>query len=66
LEDEFKLAQEAQLDCIEFILDFNDVRNNPLLKENGIQEIKSISDTTGVLVKTICADYFMEAPSSSR
>ncbi len=64
--DEFKLAQEAQLDCIEFILDFNDVRNNPLLKENGIQEIKSISDTTGVLVKTICADYFMEAPLHSK
>jgi sugar phosphate isomerase/epimerase len=59
------VASEIKLDCIEFILDFNDAENNPLLKEGGLDEIKSISDKTDVLVRTICADYFMEAPLHS-
>ena len=64
-QDEFKIAQKFGLDLIEFILDFNDANENPLLKEGGIQEIKSITKKTGVLVETICADYFMEAPLHS-
>ena len=64
-QDEFVMAQEAGFDCIEFIFDFNDVRDNPLLKDGGINEIKAMIDETGVEVKTICADYFMEAPLHS-
>ncbi len=63
--DEFKIASKLNLNLIEFILDFDDAENNPLLKEGGINEIKLISDNTGVTVKTICADYFMEAPLHS-
>ena len=64
-QDEFKVAKECGLDLIEFILDFNDAEENPLLKEGGIDEIKSIINKTGVSVQTICADYFMEAPLHS-
>ena len=64
-QDEFKVAQECGLDLIEFILDFNDAEENPLLKSDGVDEIASISKETGVSVKTICADYFMEAPLHS-
>ena len=64
-QDEFKVAQECDLDLIEFILDFNDAEENPLLKSGGINEIKSVIKETGVSVKTICADYFMEAPLHS-
>ena len=64
-QDEFKVAKECKLNLIEFILDFNDVEENPLLKLGGIDEIISISKKTGVSVKTICADYFMEAPLHS-
>jgi len=64
-QDEFKIAKECGLDLIEFILDFNDAEENPLLKIGGINEIINISKTTGVLVQTICADYFMEAPLHS-
>jgi len=64
-QDEFKVAKECGLDLIEFILDFNDAKENPLLKSSGIDEIISISKETGVSVKTICADYFMEAPLHS-
>jgi len=64
-QDEFKVAQECGLDLIEFILDFNDAEENPLLKSGGVDEISDISKSTGVSVKTICADYFMEAPLHS-
>jgi L-ribulose-5-phosphate 3-epimerase len=64
-QDEFKVAAECGLDLIEFILDFNNVEDSPLLKSGGINEIKSVIKETGVSVKTICADYFMEAPLHS-
>ena len=63
---EFGVAQEFGLDCIEFILDHNDAEENPLLKEGGIDEIKSIIKKTRINVNTICADYFMEAPLHSK
>lgn len=64
-QDEFAKAQEFGLDLIEFILDHNDWEQNPLMSEAGIQAIQKISDQTGVGVKTVCADYFMQAPLHS-
>lgn len=64
-QNEFPIANEIGLDCIEFILDYNDSDRNPLLYDGGINEILSLSDKTSVSVKTICADYFMEAPLHS-
>jgi L-ribulose-5-phosphate 3-epimerase len=63
--NEFQIAKNLGLDCIEFILDFNDSHHNPLLTHEGVDEILSISEKTGVSVKTVCADYFMEAPLHS-
>ncbi len=63
--DEFTLAKELELNQIEFILDFNDYMLNPLMTDEGLKQIQSISNKTGVKVKTICADYFMEAPIHS-
>ncbi len=62
---EFELAKEIGLDSIEFILDYNDAEKNPLLKSGGVDEIKALAAETGVVVATICADYFMEAPLHS-
>jgi len=64
-QNEFSIAQDIGLDCIEFILDYNDAENNPLLKDGGVDEIFEISEKTGVVVRSICADYFMEAPLHS-
>ena len=64
-QEEFRLAKDCGLDLIEFILDFNDAEDNPLFKSGGSREIECISRSTGVSVKTICADYFMEAPLHS-
>ncbi len=61
-QDEFPRAAELGLDCIEFILDYNDAEANPLLRPGGPDEILAVSEKTGVKVYTVCADYFMEAP----
>ena len=64
-QNEFKIAKECGLDLIEFILDFNDAQWNPLLNPKGIEKIANLMKDSGVSVKTICADYFMEAPLHS-
>jgi len=64
-QDEFAIAAELGLDCIEFILDYNDTEHNPLLDPEGRKQIRTISGETGVKVVSVCADYFMEAPLHS-
>jgi L-ribulose-5-phosphate 3-epimerase UlaE len=63
--DEFEIAKSLGLDCIEFILDYNDANQNPLLNKNELNKLQLIIFETGVAVQTICADYFMEAPLHS-
>lgn len=65
-QNEFYLAREIGLDLIEFIFDHNDYLLNPLMSMTGIENIQKVIDETGVSVKTICADYFMEAPIHSK
>jgi len=64
-QNEFKIAKECGLDLIEFILDFNEAEKNPLLNLEGVKKITDLIEDSGVSVKTICADYFMEAPLHS-
>ena len=62
---EFPIASKLGLDSIEFILDYNNVEENPLLAKGGIESIKKIEQSSGVKVRSVCADYFMEAPIHS-
>ena len=64
-EDEFYIAKDIGLDCIEFILDYSEVDINPLLTSKGIKKINSLIDKTSIQVKTICADFFMLHPLHS-
>ena len=64
-QDEFPKAAELGLDCIEFILDYNDAEQNPLMTQEGCKEIQAVCERTGVKVISVCADYFMEAPLHS-
>ena len=59
---EFEVAKDIGLNCIEFIFDYNDAEQNPLLKKGGVDEILTVCANTNISVNTICADYFMEAP----
>ena len=64
-QEEFDLASKFELDLIEFILDFSDVMENPLMNPESLKEIRNITQDSGTQVKSICADYFMEAPLHS-
>ena len=64
-EDEFEIAASLGVDLIEFILDYNDYEENPLMSASGCKKIKDIANQSGVKVKTVCADYFMDAPLHS-
>jgi hexulose-6-phosphate isomerase len=50
------------LEYIEWIYDSYGAESNPLNKSGGIQRLKSLMGTTGVGIRSICADYFMEFP----
>ena len=56
-QDEFEIAKKLGIGYIEFILDYENVEINPLIKENGIQEILDLVNSTGVSVKTIRSVY---------
>jgi L-ribulose-5-phosphate 3-epimerase len=60
--DEFYLAKECQLTCVDWIVETERLSNNPFLTSNGLTEIRKCEDETGVKVVSICADYFMENP----
>lgn len=65
-QDEFPIADEIGLDCIEFIFDYDSFEENPLMTTRGRSEIKEMTQCTGVEVRSICADFFMDRPLHSK
>jgi len=61
-QDEFALAREAGLTCIEWIVDGFGLETNPMVVEGGLDLIRAAAAGSGVAVRSICADYFMEQP----
>ena len=59
-EEEFVLAKKLGLYSIEWIYEKKNANLNALSTKLGVEKIKSIIKETGVQVKSICADYFME------
>ena len=57
--DEFALAREAGLDCIEWIYEEPNEHANPLRTDEGAAEVRRLSAVSGVKVRSICADYYM-------
>jgi L-ribulose-5-phosphate 3-epimerase len=64
-QQEFVIAKQIGISYIEFILDYEEHHLNPLMTNSGIEEINCIIQKTGVGVKSICADFFMDAPIHS-
>ena len=56
-ENEFGIAKEIGLDCIEWIFDTS--CPNPILTNEGRVEIKELSKNNDISINSICADYFM-------
>ncbi len=60
--DEFPLASQAGLDCIEWIYDLYGADVNPLATDAGVEKLKDLSRQQNVKILSICADYFMDKP----
>jgi len=60
--EEFPLAKEASLDAIEWIYDSPGESANPLSTDNGLAEMRRLSEECNIAVVSVCADYFMDRP----
>lgn len=60
--NEFSLAAQAGLNAIEWIFDSYGEDVNPLTRDAGVAEMLDFSQKTGVAVRSLCADYFMDKP----
>lgn len=60
--DEFGLASTVPVDYIEWIYDRYGAESNPLFSDRGMRQLKSLIDSTGIAIRSVCADYFMEFP----
>jgi len=56
-QDEFKKAHDCGFDSIEWIFDLNP---NPILQNDGLEEMSSLSKKYDIKIAALCADYFME------
>ena len=61
-EREFDLAAEVPLDYIEWIFDTHGLEINPLRSKDGVADLQARVARTGVKIKSVCADYFMDFP----
>lgn len=59
---EFAAAASIGLREIEFIFDAECYEENPLWHKEGREEIRLLIQKSGVVVNTVCADYFMVKP----
>ena len=57
---EFASAREAGLACIEWIYEANTDQTNPLRTDDGLREMRRLAEESGVGVRSVCADYYME------
>ncbi len=55
--DEFQRARNCGFDAIEWVFDLNP---NPILQNDGLEEMRSLSKKHDIQVTAVCADYFMQ------
>jgi hexulose-6-phosphate isomerase len=60
--DEFALAAQAGFDRIEWLYDTWGEEYNPIANDDGVRDIRLLSQQTGVAVTSLCAHYFVENP----
>jgi len=58
--NEFVLAQKAGICCIEWIYETGTDQSNPLRNDEGIREIRQLEKEYSVMVRSVCADYYMK------
>ena len=60
--EEFALAARAGLNGIEWIFDLYGENRNPICSDSGVAAMRALSQQTGIQVRSLCADYFMDRP----
>ncbi len=58
--DEFPICKKLGLGCMEWIFEYKTMQSNPFYTDDGIKEIKKVSDLYNVRIGSLLADYFME------
>jgi len=61
-ESEFAHAAKVPFDYIEWVYDLYGRDVNPLGNPAGIERLKNLIESTGVCIRSVCADYFMDKP----
>jgi hexulose-6-phosphate isomerase len=59
---EFARAAEAGLQAIEWVYDVEDADTNPIGNAGGLEQMRQLSKKHGIVVQSLCADYFMPFP----
>ena len=60
--EEFKLAAMVPVAYVEWIFDQHGLETNPLMIDNGVAQLRDLMSSSGVSIRSVCADYFMEYP----
>lgn len=61
-ESELRVAREATVEGVEWIHDSHGVEVNPLLTPDGRCRMQELASEAGVVIASLCADWFMEQP----
>lgn len=61
-QEEFSLAAQANLGCIEWIHDQYGADVNPISTDAGVAQMRSFVEKSGVQILSLCADTFMDLP----
>ncbi len=61
-ESEFGHAAQVPFDYIEWVYDLYGHDANPLGNAAGIEHLKKLAESSGVSIRSVCADYFMDKP----
>lgn len=59
-EQEFDIAHRCGVDCIEWMFNGERYDENPMWTEQGRAAIRAAEERTGVTVRSMCANYFMD------
>ena len=61
-EGEFARAAQVPFDYIEWIFDAYGLDVNPLRTTSGLARLRQLIESSGISVRSMCADYFMDQP----
>lgn len=63
--EEFEYAEKIGFNLIEWVLDSDSIKQNPIFYSEGRKEILFLKDKHGIDITSICCDYFMDVPLTS-